>query len=364
MTVLLACYLVIVLFARCFWRNTPPPKGTPKIDRTISDKQRKENLRRLSQAQSVSQQSLEHLYDPKNLNDSCAALHTHHRSSNSDFSFSRAKILELCDIKKLKEEGYTEDFTIEVLMAKNEIKSLMKMPNTKRLVEYIFQENSTMYAMGALFVLLGIKPALVIEESVDDKVFSILTDLAEEHPDLYLDAPKGSGKVYFVNEKPFSFFDPREFLNLSPKVSLRDAVATCFSRQGQRDADQFLSYLLGFGPSWETYAIYTSYLDQERNSVSCVFKRKHYFEIGNVLKQSLFKEDKSKSEIEKLGFTFHSQFASLIGRCDLNKENSSAIEAMLAKTGTKQAFDGLTARTDYFKKSYTLKKWVMDTYFS
>ena len=206
-----------------------------------------------------------------------------------------------------------------------------------------------------------------MEKKPDEALSLILTELAQKHHNLRLSAPNGFSAVYFVNEKPFSSFDPREFLNLSSAFTLMEAVATCFPVQSQRDADQFLSYLLGFGPSWENYATGTRYLYQEKDSVSCMFSNKHYYEIGNVLNQALCNKGE-RSESEKLGLIFHSQFASLIEQCHWTRKFSitkdGALEKGLHMTGTGQAFDGLTARTDYFKKSYTLKKWVMKTYFS
>ncbi len=349
---LLGYFLIKTLFSRC-WRGTQPPKGTKPED------QDKENLRRLMQAQLANQKSLVHLCAPINKKD--AVLHKH----DQKISLPKDKILDLCDVENLREEEciYAGDLTLE----KERIKLLieLKSSNTQRLVEYIRQKKSTIYAMGALFVLLGIKPALAIETKPEDELFSILKDLADEFG---FGFRVTEGPVYFVNESPCPSFDPREFLNLSREVTLTQAVADCFSAQGQRDADQFLSYLLGFGPSWETYANNARYLYEEKDSVSCIFSKNHYYEIGKVLNQALFKKEEVQSEIENLGFTFHTQIASLIEKGRWEKKESLAekktvLEQMLSKTGTNQILDGLTARTDYFKKSYTLKKWVMETYF-
>ncbi len=351
---LLGYFLIKTLFSRC-WRGTQPPKGTKPED------QDKENLRRLMQAQLANQKSLVHLCRSINKND--VVLHKHDQS----ISLPKDKILDLCDVENLREEEciYAGDLTF----AKERIELLMKNSNTQRLVEYICQKNSRTYAMGALFVFLGIKPALAIETKPDKELFSILKDLTEDKElDLCLRESDGSSPVYFVNENPFPSFNPREFLNLSPNVTLTQAVADCFSAQGQRDADQFLSYLLGFGPSWETYANNARYLYEEKDSVSCIFSKNHYYDIGKVLNQALFKKEEVQSEIESLGFTFHTQIASLIEKGRWEKKESLAekktiLEQRLSKTGTNQILDGLTARTDYFKKSYTLKKWVMETYF-
>ncbi len=349
-TVLLAGYVIMAILSIPFWYSTPPLSVGPSMfDQRI--------------ARFFSQKRTQHLCDPKDLSDICLELHSHHQST---VSLNKEEILDLCDAEKLQEEEciYAGDLTVE----KEKIQLLMQDSKTQTLVDYILQTaEKRNVALGALFVLLGIKPALAIEEELDETLSSILTNLTHAH--LCLKKFNGSRTGYFVNETPLPSFDPRHFLNLSPEVSLTEAVALCFPEQNQRDADQFLSYLLGFGPSWEAYAIHSDYLYQERKAVSCIFNRNHYYEIGKVLNQSLFKKDEVRTEIEKLGFIFHSQLASLIGHCHWIRKDPSAMEGiasmtMLEKTGTRQMLDGLTARTDYFKKSYSLKKWVMETYFS
>lgn len=339
---LVGYFLIKALFFILFRNNTPSsPDGPSEIDE---------------------------ICDRKN----CSAPHTHFQSTDT---FSQEEILKLCNIQNLKEEEclYTEDLTVE----QNQIQLLMQDEKTKPLLEYIKNETSSKeFARGVLFVLLGIKPALAIEQELDEKMFSILKNLTRDYEHLKWkesEGPRtGTKAVYFANETPLSSFDPRQFLNLCPEVSLTDAVALCFAKQHLRDADQFLSYLLGFGPSWESHAINADYLGREekvahskQGSVSCVFKNKHYREIGKALNPMLSEE----KEIEKLGFNYHCQFASLIPRSHWLREKPNlmqdvAVDETLDKTGTKQMFDGLTARTEYFKKSYTLKKWVMETYFS
>jgi hypothetical protein len=364
--VLLGCYLILSLFIKYILQSTPSSsEGISKNNQKIADEQQTANLRRLAEVHRASKRNLEHLCGPKNLSDICTGLHTHHQSSNLDLSLDKEKILHLCDVENLKDEEclYPEDKLTDEI---SHIESLMKKDNTQRLMKYFsFEKDPMQYALGALFVLLGIKPALAIEIRPDKELLSILTDLANEHSNLCL--KNESSTLYFVNEEPLSSFHPRNFLNLSSEVLLMDAVPLCFSEQGHWEADQFLSYLLGFGPSWEIYATTNDYFYREQDSASCMFNNNHYYEIGNVLNQFLFNKDEDRSEIEKLGFTFHSQLASLIKKHQWKKnvflEREIAPKTMLSITGTSQALDGLTARTDYFKKSYTLKKRVMETYF-
>jgi hypothetical protein len=367
--VFLLGYLFWALVSRCFWRNIPPRSNElQELKQLIQKLEQKIPLdRSLSKQDYRSQKNPDDIYNVP---------HTHNQSTDFDLSPFKEKILHLCDKEKLQEKDciYTEDLSTEVLIEeKKQIKLLMEDSKTQLLVDFINRNvNSAVSrsALGALFVLLGIKPALVKDaQELNKELLSILIKLVNEKGNLSLKAFSNFDGVYFANEKPFPFFNPRNFLNLSSELSFAEAVAICYPHPGDETC-QCLSYLLGYGPSWETFMSNIGYANEK--SISCIFNKNHYYEIGKVLNQSLFNKVEVRSEIEKLGFSFHSQFASLVeqGRC--GKEERSArrdiaaekIKEMLKITGAVQIFDGLTARTDYFKKSYTLKKWVMETYFS
>ena len=134
------------------------------------------------------------------------------------------------------------------------------------------------------------------------------------------------------------------------------AVKLCFPAGFRCGTDQFLSYLLGFGPTYEEF----EGAQWPQFPVQCYFNKNHYYEIGKVLNQFIFKKEEIRSEIEDLGFAYHSQISLLrTGRF----EESNVCAIMFSKTGTRCFVGGVAARTDYIKKSYTLKKWVMETFF-
>ena len=354
---------VLGFFQERFRRTTPPPSNElQELKQLIQRLEQKVPLDR-----SISDQEFR---SPKNPDDIYTVPHTHNQSTDLTLSSFKKEIVDLCDIEKLQEEDCI--FTEDLIEEKKQINLLMQNPETQPLLTFIKERKGAILdscveksALGALFVLLGIKPALVKDAvELDKELLSVLTNLVKEKDNLFLKAFNNFDGVYFVNENPFPSFNPRNFLNLSSEVSFTKAIAICYPNRGH-ETHQCLSYLLGYGPSWEAFQTNLGY--QEKRSISCIYNSNHYYEIGKVLNQSLFKIEKDKSEIESLGFIFHSQFVSLVeqGGCRYAKRNIAPdkIKRMLGITGTAQIFDGLTARTDYFKKSYTLKKWVMETYF-
>lgn len=383
LTTALAGYLIAALFSIRFWCSPPSPPladhSIPSIYPPLSPPTY------ISLDRPLPEEISAQLCDPHNPDDIYTAPHTHHQVTQPALPLFKERILKLCDPQNLREEDcvYEGDLNFE----KKRIHLLMQDPKIERLVKYISkmaqvekeavasnsllrgpisdlypQTNTKRYALAALFVFLGIKPALVIEYLPDKELITHLLNLVPDYPNLcYKPFFPNSSKGYFVNEHPFSSFDPRNFLNLSSQISLMDAVDLCWFlesnslRNWRPAANQFLAYLLGFGPTWEAFE------ESPQSPVQCYFNKNHYYEIGKVLNQSVFNKNANRSEIEDLGFAYHSQIALLqAGRF----EESNVCEKLFYKTGTRCFVGGLAARTEYCKKSYTLKKWVMETYFS
>jgi hypothetical protein len=240
----------------------------------------------------------------------------------------------------------------------------MQDPKIQPLLTYISRAEKKLRsnALASLFVILGIKPALVFEanSSLDPALITLLQEISGGH----LILREERSDRYFVNERPLAFFDPHRFLTLLPTVSLAEAVIHYFPRQNQLDSDQMLSYLLGFGPSFEAYATNCSYV-RHSDPVKCCLNENHYYEIGKVLYQHFFHKIGDNLQLATLAFAYHCQVVTLFRRYQwANDQPVRPVHDLLKNTGTTCFLDGVAARTDYFKKSYTLKEWVMETYFT
>ncbi len=277
-------------------------------------------------------------------------LHTH----KTDVSLPREPIRELChqmDVEYLYEGPLDTE--------KRVMDRKMQDPKFQRLIRYI-RETKNAYAVSALMVILGIKPAVVFEvlSHAPAELFSILEEIAGGS----LVLRKDLGGTYFVNEHPLSQFDPRKYLKL-PNRPLIDIAIENFPNQNQLLTDQILSYVLGFGPSWESYSVNCRYI-QNRQVVKCCFSEHHFTQIGRIIYQKLFHKRATYHQAVMLGHAYHCQYVNIIKyREYIYRGHTRSADRLLNRTGTGGIYDGLALQTDYFKQSYTLKKWVMETFF-
>jgi hypothetical protein len=161
-----------------------------------------------------------------------------------------------------------------------------------------------------------------------------------------------------ANEHPLDLFDPRHFLEpLSDvNISLLDATIDCFIHQGKQQEDQMLSYLLGFGPTFESYR---KHIQKPFIPANSIFSDAHYAELGQVL---------SSRNPARLGFNLHQKHAEIASSktekaCTTPYNPNSLVEKILSHTGTFHVYDTLSLRTEYSQKSLSLKKWILETYF-
>jgi hypothetical protein len=287
-----------------------------------------------------------------------------HATKNSELELSSEAIRAITDVSVLTEQDsiYLGDLSTEKAKINREIQ------NTQfaELMGYIRTSEGTNRAdaLSALFVILGIKPIRVYEKNtpVDAKLLSILERIQDSRVRLSEDPMHR----YFINRAPLSCFDPFKYIQLDPGSELSSIISDIFGSRGSMDTDQLLSYLLGFGPSWEAYAVNEIY-GTEGRQWSCCFTPFHYREIGTVLFRQFFQSEPSPNQAEALGRAYHCQFASIHDRSHYllisqARAQTDPVSKLLSSTGTDFFFDGITARTDYFRKSYTLKKWVLQTY--
>lgn len=145
-----------------------------------------------------------------------------------------------------------------------------------------------------LYVLAGLKPVLVVERCPDEQR-AIFQKIAKEFPHIST-AVDTWENLYLINEHPLPEFDPRNFIADFDKKykSIQEAVCNAFPNQNQAETDQLLSYLLGFGPTWETYASGSrrGYLENCR----VIFSDEHYYQLGKAQNDKL-----SRGELIELG---------------------------------------------------------------
>jgi hypothetical protein len=242
---------------------------------------------------------------------------------------------------------YTGDLSVE----KRIISTIMEEPSLSRLLAYIQSIPDASHAIGVLMVIIGIKPCLVFSYTVDPELVQIVEELSRLQR---LKLKIAKGKLFLANEKPLDAFNPRHYLeSFSDQVPLIEAIEENFTRQ-QNNNVQRLSYLLGYGPSWEAFANRINFHD---GRISC-FSASHYKQLGEALIANHVVED--SFDPLRVGVTYHCNFKQLINQTSLL--NTHSLFSFLHKTGGGFAIDGIAIRTTYFKKSYTLKKWVLETY--
>lgn len=159
------------------------------------------------------------------------------------------------------------------------------------------------YILGAINVLLGIKPALVIEPLKDlsekksrYELFEILQRIASLNPNCrFVPGLDLKYTSYFVNEAPLDQFDPRKYIQ--PKFfdqyhnSITEAILENYyckkiplTEWETVKNTQFSSYLLGYGPTWEAYVRPREYAPTVvGNPRKRIFSDQHYEELGKAL---------------------------------------------------------------------------------
>ncbi|MDP1879683.1 MAG: hypothetical protein Q8K60_01925 [Parachlamydiaceae bacterium] len=300
-------------------------------------------------------------------------------SISQPIKLSSNKLIELKYFNLLEEDHFIYKDSLEIEMGK--INEHLSIPENKAILEYINKEMNP-DACAILWVILGIKPVAVFELSIEHDLRNLILNVLklDTYKDnlKFIDNHQEHPKYYFVNEQPLEAFNPRRYLTkLLPDKqtnSITEAVTYCFPHQGYLQTDQILSYLLGFGPSWEAYTVHVSkfpcnnsIFNQVNDLPFSCFSDAHYFEIGKVL-NFLILNTNSINEID-LGKAYLKKLPKLAKKL-LPKQNSWIEDQTkydndrknFKNMGINFVFDRITAETDYFKKSYTLRTWVFKTW--
>ncbi len=223
------------------------------------------------------------------------------------------------------------------------------------------------HAMAALLTILGIKPATVLSTEEGAELLPLLKRITKEDSNLLLKEFNtdffGLTRANFclANESPLEIFNPKHFLKpLEDKAAtLLDTTIDCLIYLKNPTKEQRLSYLLGYGPSWEAFKVHGA-SPFDSNSDHSAFSDAHYTELGKVF---------SKNNPKETGLYIHQQQASLALDRRLKKEkpfsfnNNCVVAQIINKTGMGHIYDGISARSEYSQKSLSLQKWLLEKYF-
>jgi len=157
--------------------------------------------------------------------------------------------------------------------------------------------------ISAIHVILGIKPALAIEnpDLYPADLLIKLKKMITLNSHCCIIEPSSSCKaLYFANESPLPQYNP--WIYLQPTIrtifdsSISKAIQLCFpiamNEQFLSVTDQILplqvcSYMLGFGPTWEGYmhrkSMPSALIQFEHLHDRWVFSNQHYNELGQAL---------------------------------------------------------------------------------
>lgn len=196
-----------------------------------------------------------------------------------------------------------------------------------------------------LHVLLGLKPVLALEPDSSNTAKNIIVLTAPFFPHVRF-IQKDQNFCFLVNEAPLPQFDPRAYIRDFDKEyrSIGDAVAAAFPSSENQKADQLLSYLLGFGPSWEAYMLNTArlypYTPYENRDIA-IFSDKHYLQLGKSLAKG---KESSDSEYIQQGKDYHGRLSELYKEAQEESKKLTKSERL----------QRIKASNAQFKKIYSL----------
>lgn len=254
--------------------------------------------------------------------------------------------------------------------------SLLKFPQFKLFIEMIDKEKDYVKLnslIGTLYVFIGIKPVLYAEyfEKFSDSEKAIIQSLSAINPHFKVDYDK----QIIINNMPHKSFDPKRFLKNLPEKDIEDFIINCFKNQHvDCHADQYLSYLLGYGP---TYHAFIAGADSDKikniNSKASfedkyVFSDEHYRQMG----KALCAPKKDEEDFYEQAFIYYGkefyQDLNIFPPMDINQKKkihgsfvNESLET-LRKYGACQFCDELSLKTDYWIEGIKLRKRLMNLF--
>lgn len=217
------------------------------------------------------------------------------------------------------------------------------------------------YATDLLFVIVGIKPVLFLtqeEWNNTQDLCPFLVELCRAFPEIKI--IDKSPTYYIVNESPMEIFAPKHYLKgcLQLSQEIVSHKSATFAEHNQR-----LAYLLGYGPTWESYQYHQEGCHQISASntaqTTSEYGKKHFEQLGQVIKPYLGNEN-SFSE-EELGRYYHHHFRSYYPiTASMSDGRFSCVHTKTSLSKIKgPVHDNLSIKTAYFKQRLFLRKYVL-----
>jgi hypothetical protein len=251
------------------------------------------------------------------------------------------------------------------------------LPKLQEIIQMInsSHNNTRLDLVNALYVLAGIKPTAVFDRPRSHATIKSFQSL---FPHLKLiHTPRQLLSTYtLINEAPLPSFNPRKFIKDSDfnfkdlgEAIVSSWLPTLTSLNDFIRRDQFLSYLLGYGPTWETFncgnrmgyssAWQASISENNKAQILSVsiFSEEHYLQLGKALHQKE-KEKKSsqrsREELVTAGQDYHLDYR------NHTRANSQSQEMKTIHTlYTYHVVSELAFQTDYIQKSMLFKKALL-----
>ncbi len=203
-----------------------------------------------------------------------------------------------------------------------------------------------------LFVLAGIKPALVIERFYRIP-FRRIAQLMQKFP--HVNLANDNKYFYIINENPLPEFDPRKFIHAFDEKYTNIKIAACWSFQNQCKSSiavQLLSYLLGYGANWEAFNAHTHRAIPDET----IFSDEHYLSLGQALEPGV---PHTRTELVSLGKEYSRE---ALERKRPNYKFDSPEFDRLHKIYSSHILAEIPYRTDYIQNSLMYKERLLEAF--
>lgn len=201
--------------------------------------------------------------------------------------------------------------------------------------------------VSSIYVLMGLKPLYVCSPNEAP----LIRWFQRNFPHLRIVTHEQD--TYLINENPLASFHPKKYI-AGFSGTIEKAILYAFPHLGLKDTDQRLSYLLGFGPTWEAYAgrNQKKYKDEAQPSV---FTDEHYLELGKVLNPlGDYHQQVEAGKNHHLHYKEHPYLPTKSGPPSTDEEKE------MDKTYNHFIVDSISIKTPYLQQKIALQKRLLE----
>lgn len=250
----------------------------------------------------------------------------------------------------------------------NEIKEELfkKTPELKAVIDHIIAQTSDdikVQQVQILYTVLGIKPVQVLEQYMGDReaMLEPFKPLISKLSSIKLSTQDKDDHWYICNESPQADFDPRKYIENFDRDyhSIEDAAKYAFPHQVETVPEQLLSYILGFGPSWEIFALRFHPLSNFKNNEQSCFSNEHYLELGRAITPN--PQQVPKEQLVANGKKYSLARINEKRTRDIYKGSEALFEQM-ESLYLNQQVDDVSFKTDYIQKSMECRRRILSAF--